>query len=392
MRNNFIPYGKQRITKNDISAVAEVLKSNWITQGPRIAKFEKLLTKYCGAKYAVAVSSGTAALHLACLVAGLKKGDEAITTPITFVATVNSILYTGAKPVFADIDFETGNLDPLKAQKAITKKTKVVLPVHFAGLPCDMEAISKIAKSKRLIVIEDACHALGAEQRYNKRWIKIGSCMFSDMAVFSFHPIKSITTGEGGAVLCNRKDLYERLLMLRNHGIIRKRQNFKNKDLSSACSWYYEMQLLGFNYRITDFQCALGISQLKKIEDFIEKRRRIAEKYKRYLSFNPYFDLPIEKKDVRSSWHLYPIRLKEKYTGLKKDIFNTLRKKGIGVQVHYLPAYLHPYYKKLGYRKGLCPKGEEFYKREISIPIYPSMHSKDVAYVIKVLEKQFNWR
>jgi dTDP-4-amino-4,6-dideoxygalactose transaminase len=265
-----ISYGRQYIDKEDIREAIKVLRSDLLTQGPKVVEFESLLAGYCGAKYAVAVSSGTAALHIACLVAGLKKRDEAITTPMTFAATANSVLYTGAKPVFADINPETANIDARKISAHITGRTKAILPVHYAGLPCDMHSISKIAKKRGIVVIEDACHALGASYKHNKRWVKVGNCALSDMVVFSFHPVKSITTGEGGAVLTDRKELYEKLLMLRSHGITKERSKFTGSDALSCGDWYHEMQLLGFNYRITDFQCAMGISQLKKLDDFIE--------------------------------------------------------------------------------------------------------------------------
>jgi UDP-4-amino-4,6-dideoxy-L-N-acetyl-beta-L-altrosamine transaminase len=384
-----ISYGKQCIDKRDIQEVAKVLRSDFITQGPKVVEFEELLAGYCGAKYAVAVSSGTAALHIACLAAGLKKQDEVITTPMTFVATANSILYTGAKPVFADIDPETANIDTRKISAHITGKTKAILPVHFAGLPCDMYSISKIAKKKGIVVIEDACHALGASYRHNKKWFKVGNCALSDMVVFSFHPVKSITTGEGGAVLTDRKELYEKLLMLRSHGITKDRSKFTDQNALSRGDWYYEMQLLGFNYRITDFQCAMGIAQLKKLDEFIEKRKTVGGIYSERFDKNPYFDLPDETIGTRSSWHLYPIRLKDKFVKFKKSIFDSLHKKGIGVQVHYLPVFRHPYYEKMGYKKTACPRSEEFYNREISLPIYPSMSKREVLYVIDNVLKTF---
>lgn len=383
-----IPYGRQFIDDRDVREVVKVLRSDWITQGSKIEEFEDALKRYCGARYAVAISSGTAALHIACLAAGLKAGDEVITSPITFAATANSVLYTGARPVFADINVETANIDPEKIVKNITRKTRVILPVHFAGLPCDMRVISRIARKNKLVIIEDACHALGAGYEHNSTWARVGSCRHSDMAVFSFHPVKSITTGEGGAVLTNHKDLYDKLIMLRNHGITKDDKKFNDKKIMRE-AWYYEMQCLGFNYRITDFQCALGISQLKKIEGFITKRTRIAEGYDKCFKGNPYFDLPGKTINAKSSWHLYPIRLKNKYIKFKKYIFETLRQKGIGVQVHYLPVYLHSYYEGLGYKKGDCLKAEEFYKREISMPIYPLMGNKEIGHVVKAIFKTF---
>ncbi|MBU1913439.1 MAG: UDP-4-amino-4,6-dideoxy-N-acetyl-beta-L-altrosamine transaminase, partial [Candidatus Omnitrophica bacterium] len=351
-----ISYGRQTIDKDDVREVARVLKSDWITQGPKIEEFESSLARYCGARYAVCVSSGTAALHLACMAAGIRKGDEAITSPITFLATANSILYTGAKPVFSDINFETGNIDPCAIEKKISRKTKAILPVHFAGLPCDLLRIYEIARKNGVMVIEDACHALGAEYKFRGRWVKVGSCHHSDMTVFSFHPVKSITTGEGGAVVTNNNKLHLLLKALRSHGMYRDDMTAKNGP------WYYEMRGLGFNYRITDFQCAMGLSQLKKIGYFLNRRRTIAEIYNKRLSDIDEILLPMEGKGVRSSWHLYAIRINESRnaSAIRKDFFNYLLKNRIKPQVHYIPVYWHPYYKKLGYKKGLCLKAEEF--------------------------------
>jgi len=373
----YIPYGFHWIDKDDRDAVCRTLKSDWVTQGPAVKSFENALCKYTGAAYAVAVSNGTAALHIACLAAGVTKGDEIITSPLTFVASANCALYCGAKPIFADIEEDTGNIDPSKIKRAITRKTKVLIPVHFAGHPCDMNAVHEIAKNKKLIVIEDAAHALGS--RYNGNKIsKVGSGVYSDMTTLSFHPVKHITTGEGGAVLTNRKDLYDKLLMLRSHGITK--DQFVHEPHGE---WYYEMQALGYNYRITDIQCALGESQLKKLPDFINRRREIVARYNKAFEHNPYFDVPPEKGYAFSSYHLYPIRLKEQFIPARKQIFSGLRKAGIGVQVHYIPVYLQPYYERLGYLKGACPKAERFYASEISLPLYPLMKTSDIAFVIK---------
>lgn len=378
-----IPYAKHKIYKDDIKAVVDVLKSDWIIQGPKVKEFEESIAAYCGVKYAVAVSSGTAALHLSCLVIGLHKGDEIITTPITFLATVNSILYAGAKPVFADIDCNSGNISPGDIRERITKKTKAIIPVHFAGLPCDMPEISRIAKKKGLAVIEDACHALGAEYKSNGSWHKVGSCRHSDMTVFSFHPAKHITTGEGGIITTNNINIYKKLSALRSHGVYRNTNISKRKGL-----WYYEMRDLGFNYRITDFQCALGISQLKKLKMFINRRREIAGTYDKGLSFIGAIDLPPKYKNAKSSWHLYPIRLKGRYKidDRRKKIFNYLRKKKIEVQVHYIPVSSQHYYLRLGYKKRACPNAEDFYSREISMPIFPALKNSEITYVINTLK------
>jgi len=379
----YIPYGKHWLDKKDIEEVIKVLSSNWITQGPKIKEFEEALCKYTEAKYAVAVSSGTAGLHLACLAAGIEEGDEVITSPITFVASANCILYCRAKPVFADIQEDTVNIDPKEIKRRLTKKTKAIIPVHFAGHPCDLEEIHQIAKKHNLIVIEDACHALGAEYKGTK----IGSCKYSDMTVFSFHPVKSITTGEGGAVLTNNKRLYEKLIILRHHGITKERRKFIKR---SEGEWYYEMQMLGFNYRITDFQCALGINQLRKLDRFIEKRREIVEIYRKELSTIDDIILPKERSYVKSAWHIYCIRVNNSAT--RKDVFKRLRNYGIGVQVHYIPIHFQPYYKNLGYKEGDCPGAEEYYKRAITLPLYPTLGIKEVKFIIQKIKKLLNKR
>jgi UDP-4-amino-4,6-dideoxy-N-acetyl-beta-L-altrosamine transaminase len=375
-----IPYAHHWIDESDIREVIKVLKSDWITQGPKIKEFEKALCKYTGTKYAVAVCSGTTGLHIACLAAGIKEADEVITSPITFVASVNCVLYCGGIPVFADIQEDTANIDPERIKRKISKKTKAIIPVHFAGHPCDLKEIYDIAKRYNLVIIEDACHALGAEYRNSK----VGSCKYSDMTVFSFHPAKSITTGEGGAVLTNNKKFYEKLLILRNHGITKEKSKFIN---SSEGPWYYEMQELGFNYRLTDFQCALGISQLKKIDKFIKKRREIAEAYSKALSEIDEIILPKERSYVRSSWHLYYIRIRD--FRKRKSLFEKLQKAGIGAQVHYIPVCQQPYFKKrFGNKINDYPKAEIYYKRTITIPLYPKMRQSEIKYIIKILKEK----
>ena len=299
---------------------------------------------------------------------------------MTFAATSNAGLYLGAKPVFVDIEPDTGNIVPDLIEKKITEKTKFISVVHYAGHPVNMGKIKQIADKYNLKVVEDACHALGAKYE----GIKIGSCKYSDMTVFSFHPVKHITTGEGGTVLTNNKDLYEKLLMFRSHGITKDNNKLFNREKSD---WYYEMQFLGYNYRITDFQCALGMSQLKKLDKFINRRREIVKIYNNAFKNNPYFDIPVEKKYAFHAYHLYPIRLKDKYKSKKKEIFHKLRENAIGVQVHYIPVYWHPYYKNLGYNKGLCPISEKFYNQEISLPMYPSLSKDDVKYICNKIKK-----
>ncbi|RLE14811.1 UDP-4-amino-4,6-dideoxy-N-acetyl-beta-L-altrosamine transaminase [Candidatus Aerophobetes bacterium] len=378
----FLPYGHQWIDEEDIKEVTEVLKSEWMTQGPKVKEFERKLANYCGANYAVVFSSGTAALHGAYFAGGIKEGCEIITSPITFLSTTNAALFLYAHPVFVDVEKDTGNINPGLIEKKVTEKTKVIAPVHYGGHPADLEKISKVAKKYNLLVIEDACHALGAEYKGEK----IGSCKYSDMTVFSFHPVKSITTGEGGAVLTNNKEYYKKLIMFREHGVTKDQVEFKKLPPGD---WYYEMHLLGYNYRLTDIQCALGASQLKKLNKFIQRRREIAKIYGDAFRDNDFFELPEEKSYAKSSWHLYPVKLKDMYKDKKREIFAKLREEGLGVQVHYIPVYLQPYYQRLGYRKGICPNAEDFYQREISIPLYQSMSGEDIEYVVNTIFKVF---
>ncbi|MFC1484955.1 UDP-4-amino-4,6-dideoxy-N-acetyl-beta-L-altrosamine transaminase [bacterium] len=382
---NFIPYGKQCINKDDIELVCEVLNSDWLTQGPLIERFEKALAKYCGAKYAVAVSNGTVALHLACRVIGVEKNDEVITTPITFVSSSNCVLYCDGRPVFADIDPRTLNINPNRIKEKITDKTKAIIPVHFRGEPCDMESIYEIVKANNLFIIEDAAHALGSKFKNQK----IGNCKYSDMAIFSFHPVKHITTGEGGAITTNNKDLYEKLLLLRTHGITKAKSLFKNKD---SGPWYYEMQDLGFNYRITDIQCALGVSQLKKLDTFIKRRREIVDIYNKAFSNVEWIQTLIEGENSYNSYHLYVALFDFDYIKkTRKEVFEILYKNNIGAQVHYIPVHLQPYYKKnLDYKYGDYPEAEAYYEKAISLPLYPKMNDDDVYYVIENVLKLDN--
>ena len=374
-----IPYGQQMLDESDIDAVVNVLKSEWLTQGKMISCFEEVLCAYTKAKYAVAVSSGTAALHLACLASNIENGSEVITTANSFVASANVAFYCGAKAIFVDIDKTTFNVDVTQIEEKITKHTKAIIPVHYGGRVCDMKGLFDIAQRYGLVIIEDAAHALGSQYLEDP----VGSCRYSDMATFSFHPVKAMTTGEGGAIVTNSKETYDRLCLLRSHGVIKNENQLENK-FATVGSWYYEMQELGFNYRITDIQCALGVSQLKKLNSFIKRRQNIVSQYDKAFKGNPYFDRPSMDSWEDSSWHLYPIRIKDK--GRKKDIFETLRSKGIGVQTHYIPIYWHPYYCNKGYKKGLCPCAEDFYLREISIPVYPAMTDEDVRQVIETVK------
>jgi len=372
-----IPYSRQWVDNKDIQEVVKVLKSDWLTQGDKIREFEEALCQYTGVNYAVAVSSGTAALHLACKVAGVGPGDEGITSPLSFVASANAILYSGGHPIFADIDFKTGNIDPLEIKKKITKKTKVLIPIHFSGYPCAMEEIYKIGRKHKLIIIEDAAHALGAKYKGSK----VGSCQYSDMTIFSFHPLKSITTGEGGAILTNNKKFYETLKQLRTHGIT------KSQKTEKIGPWYYEMNDLGFNYRITDIQSALGISQLKKVNSFINKRKMIAEQYdEAFKDLKNVMGLDNKQKGC-SSYHLYVLLINfNKLKTTRKQLMLSLQNKGIGTQVHYIPIYKQPYFKKnFKINNKEYPNTEQFYKQCLSIPIYPSMTQEDINRVIATL-------
>lgn len=374
--SKFLPYGKQTIDDKDIDEVVKTLKSPLITQGPKIEEFENNIAKYCGSKYAVAFNSGTSAIHGAYFALGIGKGDEIVTSPNTFVATSNAALYLGANVNFGDVEIRTGNLDPSKIE--INNKTKLISPVHYSGQPVDLKEISEIAEDNDVKLFEDGAHALGA--KYDGK--KIGSLSYSEMTMFSFHPVKHITTGEGGIIVTNDEEYYERLQLFRSHGITKN--NLINE---SHGDWYYEMQELGFNYRITDIQCALGVSQLQKLDSFIKARRRIAKTYDEIFNDNPYFDCTIEKEGRESAYHLYPILLKDKFINNKAEIFAKLRQEGIGVQVHYIPVYKQPYYHNLGFKNDLCPVCEEFYKREISIPMYPTLTDEDIEFVREKLFK-----
>lgn len=362
-----IPYGRQTIEEDDLQAVLSALRSDWLTQGPKVQELEEALARYCGARYAVVFSSGTAALQAACFAAGLGSGDEVITSPITFVATTNAVLWFGARPIFADIQPETGNIDPEQIESRISPKTKAILPVDYAGHPADLQVIREIARKRNLLVIEDACHALGATYQNHK----IGS--LSDVTVFSFHPVKSITTGEGGAVLTQNKSFYERLTRFRHHGIQ------KGND------WEYDVLDLGLNYRLTDIQCALGLSQLRKLDRFIATRQRIAERYTQ--AFQEWGEIApvLPSPDSRSAWHLYVIRLQGGLAQKRREVFRSLRQRKIGVQVHYIPVYQHPYYQAQGYSPELCPQAEDFYSRIISLPIYPTLTASQQDEVIQAL-------
>jgi UDP-4-amino-4,6-dideoxy-N-acetyl-beta-L-altrosamine transaminase len=374
-----IPYGRQWIGAEEIRAATRVLRSDFLTQGPLIEKFEAMLAKKVGAKYAVAVANGTAALHLAALALGLKPGDEVITTPMSFLATSNAILYTGAKPVFVDIDPDTQCIDPLQVEKKITRHTKAIFVTDFAGHPAELKALYAIAKKYRLKVVEDAAHALGAVYRGSK----VGSCRFADMTIFSFHPVKHITTGEGGAVLTNDRGLWKRLCSLRTHGVVRDPEHWRMADEGP---WYYEMQYLGFNYRLTEIQAALGTEQLKKLNRFVARRRAIARQYRKAFSGLEGVLTPVEQPNSRHAYHLFVIRLCGILEDRRKEFFEKLQSLGIAVQVHYMPIPAHPYYAAMGYRADDYPNAQAYYRSALSLPMFPRLTDKKVKFVIKTIK------
>lgn len=371
----FIPYGRHYIDDEDIEAVAKALKRDYIATGPGIAEFEEAFAKYVGAKYAVALSSGTAALHACCYAIDIKAGDEVITTPITFAASANCVLYCGGTPVFADVDMDTYNISPEDIERKITPQTRAIIPVHFTGQPCDMDAIHVIAKKHNLYVIEDAAHASGAEYKGKK----IGS--LSDMTIFSFHPVKHMTTCEGGMVTTNNEELYKKIKSFRAYCITKEQELLEDKNDGP---WHYEMQGLGYNYRISDVMCALGMSQLKKLDSFVESRRRIATRYNEEMKDFKHIVLPYQAPEGNNSWHLYTILIKD---GKRKEAYLKLKEAGIGVDVHYLPVYKHPYYQKHGYANVKCENAEKIYEQILSIPIYYHLKEEEQTYVIEQIRR-----
>lgn len=379
-----IPYGRHNISDADVEAVIEVLRSDWLTQGPAVPKFEDLLAIYCGARHAVAVNSATSALHLACLALGVGPGDTVWTTPNTFVASANCALYCGAKIDFVDIDSTTWNMCPsefeqkLRAAERDGLLPKVVIPVHLAGQSCEMEKIHRLAQSFGVYVIEDASHAIGGKYQGQP----VGDCRFSDMTIFSFHPVKIVTTGEGGVVMTNSKELSDKIRRLRTHGITRDKKELSEKTVSP---WHYEQIDLGFNYRMTDISAALGVSQLLQLDSFVLRRAMLAAKYSDQLASLP-VTLPQVRPEVLSSWHIYPIRLRGKYaTRLRDKVFNVLRDASITTSLHYSPVHLHPYYRRLGFSEGQFPVAEQYGRDAMTIPLYPSMSDDMQAEVVRAL-------
>ena len=368
-----IPYGKQTIEQDDIQAVVDVLKSDFLTTGPKIAEFEQTVADYVGAKYAVAISNGTSALHAACFAAGIGPGDEVITTPLTFAASANCVLYCGGTPVFADVDPKTYNIDPEDIRRKITDRTKAIIAVHLAGQPCDMDAIHSIAREHGLIVIEDGAHALGSVYKGKK----VGS--LSDMTTFSFHPVKPITTGEGGMIVTDNEEFYKKMALFRSHGITRDDSMMTRND----GPWFYQQFDLGYNYRITDIQCALGCSQMKKLDRFLARRKEIVARYNEAFADCDNIITPYQLSDTESGWHLYIVQVKNCD---RRQVFETMRENGIGVNVHYIPVYMHPYYQEHGYENVHCANAEEIYSHIISLPLYPGLTSEQQDYVIDTLK------
>jgi perosamine synthetase len=373
-----IPYGRQYIDDDDILAVVDVLRSDWLTTGPQVEEFEKAFARQVGAMHAVVVSSGTAALHAAMYAIGISLGDEVIVPSMTFAASANCIVYQGGIPVFADVSPDTLLIEPKDVEKKITPQTKAIVAVDYAGQPCDYDTLRGIADHHHLLLVADACHSLGATYRGRS----VGS--LADLSVFSFHPVKHITTGEGGMIATNNEEYSKRMRIFRNHGITTDHHQREAKG-----SWLYEIIDLGYNYRITDFQCALGLSQLKKLPRWLERRQEIARKYDEFFTEIKGINPLALKADVRHAYHLYVIRVNKGETGIDREsFFHKLRSDGIGVNVHYIPVHMHPFYQnRYGTARGLCPMAEKAYEEIISLPIYPTMKDEDIGNVIEAIRK-----
>jgi len=378
VRQTLLPYGRQAVDEGDIAAVAEALRSDWLTTGPRVGEFEEAFAGAVGAKFAVSFSSGTAALHGAAFAAGLGPGDEAVTTPMTFCATANCVLYQRARPFFADVSADTLNLDPAAAEEKVTGRTKAILPVDYSGHAADLDALMDLAERHGLIVIEDASHALGGEYRGRR----VGSV--AHMTTFSLHPVKHVTTGEGGMVTTDRLDFAETLRRFRNHGI-----SSEARERQSAGQWHYEMVMLGMNYRLPDINCALGFSQMKRLDENLARRREIAAMYGARLAGLPGLILPTARADVNPAWHLYAVRVDaSKLTVGRAEVFRALRAENIGVNVHYIPVHLHPYYReRFGYKGGEFPVAEAAYEQLLSLPMFPAMTDADIDDVVRAMGK-----
>lgn len=377
VRDRMLPYGHQAISEDDVACVVDVLRSDWLTGGPAVTAFEEAFATAVGAKHAVAVSNGTAALHAAAAAIGIGPGDEVIVPALTFAASANCVRYLGGTVVFADVRPDTMTIDPARLDALITPRTKAIVAVDYAGQPADLDELNHCAASNGLTVIEDACHAPGATYRGRR----VGQ--LAAYTVFSFHPVKHITTGEGGIVTTDDPESARKLRLFRNHGIATSFQ-----DRECAGTWWYEMTTLGFNYRLTDIQSALGLSQLKRLPSFIDRRQAIARRYNEAFGRFAEVEIPTVMDDRTSAWHLYVIRLRlERLSATRTEVFKALRAENIGVAVHYIPVPWHPYYANLGYRKGQWPEAESSYERMLSLPIFPAMTDDDVADVERAVEK-----
>ncbi len=377
-----IYYGKQSINEADIEAVVSVLRSDFLTQGPMIERFERCVADYCGAKYAVAVTNATSALHIACKAAGLSHGDTLWTSPVTFVASANCGRYCGAKVDFVDIDDVIYNMSVDELEKKLMGggRPQVVVPVHLAGQSCDMEKIYALSQKYDFTVIEDASHALGGTYKDTR----VGSCRYSDMTVFSFHPVKIVTTGEGGMVLTNNKILYEKLVLYRSHGITRDASKMTK---GADGPWYYQQIELGYNYRMTDIQAALGYSQMDRLDTFVTRRRELAQRYNELLVDLP-IRIPKQSADTNSSWHIYVVRLDKTRTSKKKaEIFEEMKKRGVTLNLHYIPVHLQPYYQALGFRQGDFPASERYYEEAFTLPLYYELTDEQQDQVVKALRE-----
>lgn len=377
VRRTLLPYGRQSVDKDDIAAVVEVLRSNWLTTGPTVAALEAAWASKVGASHAVAVSSGTAALHAAASASGIGPGDEAIVTPLTFAASANCVLYQGGTPVFADVQPDTLNMDPMAVEAAITSRTRAIVAVDYSGQPADLDELKDIAYRHGLCLIEDAAHAVGAMYRDQP----VGT--ISDLTTFSTHPVKHITTGEGGLITTNDGDMAERMRWFRNHGVTTDHRQRAEKG-----AWFYEMVTLGYNYRLTDISCALGLSQLAKLDAWLTRRRSIAMRYTQTFAELPAVQPLTIRADREAAWHIFPILLVTAHLRVDRgQIFAALRAENIGVNVHYIPVYWHPYYVDLGYRRGLCPEAESAYEKLLTLPLFPAMTDQDVSDVISAVSR-----
>lgn len=376
-RKRVLPYGRQNVDEDDIAAVVETLRSDWLTTGPKVEEFEESFAHFCGVRHAVAVSNGTAALHCMMHAAGISSGDEVIVPAMTFAATANAVLYCGGTPVFADVERDTLLIDVDDVAKKITSHTKAIVAVDYAGQPCEYSALRALAKKHGLRLFADACHALGGTRDGRS----VGS--LADASTFSFHPVKPLTTGEGGMITTDDEELARRMKVFRNHGI-----TSDHRSREQAGSWFYEMVELGFNYRLSDISCALGQSQLQKVPQWTKRRQELAAYYRVALAEHPEVEPLREYENVSHAYHLFVVRLRGVLASRRAEVFAALRAEGIGVNVHYIPVYWHPFYRdNLGYQKGLCPVAEAAYESILSLPIFPAMSDDDVKYVVTTLQK-----